>query len=218
MRKSSNKIGWCQKTVNPIKGLCPNVDCEIYDECYGRGLYKRYNYDPKIRLKLSVFDELKNYEPLTIFCGSTIEMFAQGIPDNFIVKTLRKIEEYQQHTFIILTKKPERAVLYRYPKNVILGVSITSYRYIDRLLKLQENKEVRKCISFEPLLDIPFKQLPDLSDISIAFIGALTHAGKPIKKHYPKLEWVQMILDVANKCNVNIWMKENLLLQEKLRN
>ena len=43
---NKTKIEWCDYTLNPVKGLCP-VGCSY---CYARRLYRRFGWNPKIRL------------------------------------------------------------------------------------------------------------------------------------------------------------------------
>ena len=43
-------IEWCDYSINPVKGLCP-VGCEY---CFARRLYKRFKWNPEIRLDSEV--------------------------------------------------------------------------------------------------------------------------------------------------------------------
>ena len=61
------KIEWCDVTYNPVKGLCP-MGCSY---CYARKFYKRFRWDPTIRL-----DEKELEAPLRF--KRPAKIFVQG--------------------------------------------------------------------------------------------------------------------------------------------
>jgi protein gp37 len=112
-----------------------------------------------------------------------------------------------QHTFIILTKMPER-IDRPMPDNVWLGVSVTGNSTADivRTEKLAQVKARIKFISFEPLLAEPWLvSLPLRPDWIIA--GRLTGHGKI---HDPKLSTIEAIVEYGQVKNIAIFLKDNL--------
>ena len=77
---------------------------------------------------------------------------ADGVEEEWLLKILKKMEECSQHTFQILSKRPERYSRFAYPKNVWLGTSITSAEDIHRVTDLlRYNSDNIKFVSIEPI-------------------------------------------------------------------
>lgn len=145
------KIEWCDYSLNPVKGLCP-VACSY---CYARAMYKRFKWNPEIRLSLSVFDPLPFKGGKRIFVGSTIELFHDSIPDDWRWAIFEYCKVRKQHTFIFLTKQPQNLIKWNpYPCNCYVGVSVTNQRQYDEGIKYLEQVDATiKFLSFEPLLE-----------------------------------------------------------------
>jgi len=102
------KIGWTQKTWNIARG-CSKVDSDCLN-CY---MYResmvgtRYNPKQVIRTK-TVFDlPLKIKEPSLIFMSSLTDVLHEDI-DEYRFEAFDIIRRCPQHTFQVLTKRPER--------------------------------------------------------------------------------------------------------------
>lgn len=204
MNGPNNKIGWCDYTWNPVKGLCP-MEC---DYCYARRIYARFHYDPTIRLdEKELLAPYKVKKPARIFVGSTIEMFHQNINGAWLRQINEVIEENPQHTFQFLYHySPPRGV-FRY--NCWLGLTVTSYR--DALPALMFSKTYPdhvKFISFEPLLGDPAMHPGTFQNIDWIIIGA--ESGNRKRKIKPCKEWIAGLLADADKWNLPVYMKENL--------
>lgn len=219
-KQQRNRIGWCNITINPIKGICPNVECEIRKICYGIRRYKRFRWDPTLRLDLSVFDQLENMAPSRVFVCSTCEPFHPDLPSTWISEIIDRANELPQHNFLFLTKCPGHA-LWWYENHVWLGVSVTNHSTLERINTLRrlklDNKAVSHIfVSFEPVISRIFfdRYNPSVTLMGIdwCLVGAKTPQGK---SSYPNLEWIQDILYVADSFKVPVWMKENLLIQRR---
>ena len=163
-KQGKGKIGWCDWTWNPIKGLCP-VGC-FY--CYARKMYNSKFYskppfdDPKIRLDGHLTDDgiipyklipnLSNKKPSKIFVCSTFEIFHPEVKSLWRDFIFRIIMSYPQHTFQILTKMPEN-IDRPMPDNVWLGVSVTNQSdATERIPKLLQTSAKIRFLSIEPML------------------------------------------------------------------
>lgn len=211
MNNVKKSIGWCDYTVNPVKGLCP-VGCSY---CYARAMYKRFKMDEQLTFHPEAFDAIEKLkEPSRIFVGSTMELFGEWITDHVLHSIFNYVEHYKQHTFIFLTKRPENLIKWSpFPENVWVGTSITSAKdCILRLSKMANVEASVKFISFEPLLKpistpnqlyMGFK----LSGISWLIIGQQT----PVKQStMPKIEWVREIVLAADMAGIPVFLKDNL--------
>jgi len=156
-------------------------------------------------------------KPNTIFVCSMGEPFNQYYPFHWLENIFDIFWQAHHHTFIVLTKNPEGARQRNYPKNVWLGVTVSSFRDWRRVCSLQDgNTEAYiKFISFEPLLDDALDTtIISLNGIDWVIIGAQT---KPTV--LPKAKWIFRVIDRANKEGIPIFLKNNLkpVLGENLR-
>jgi len=147
--------------------------------------------------------------PSTIFISSMGELLGDYVPEDWIKSTLDMCAELPQHTFMILTKNPKRALYFVFPDNVWLGVTVTSRSDWFRVGILRYSHAKIKFISFEPLLDDAFARLsPPPSDFSIVdwvIIGAQTQPTV-----IPKAQWVYRIIDTARQEGIPVFLKNNL--------
>lgn len=124
---SKTTIEWCLRpgtkpeTWNPTTGCnkvsrgCKNCYAEImharlmgmYPEKYSRPfLYGAIAHEPSLTIPL------KWKTPRTVFVNSMSDLFHDDIPYSFIDKVFAVMKQCKQHTFIILTKRPERMLQY----------------------------------------------------------------------------------------------------------
>ena len=115
-KQKGNMYGFVTHTWNTIKGKCPH-DCSY---CY----MKRFPQKP-VR-----FDEkeLKTNlgEGNFIFVGSSCDMFADSIPDEWIEKTLEHCCKHPNNQYLFQTKNPHRFKYFinGFPKNTFLCSTI----------------------------------------------------------------------------------------------
>ena len=206
------RIEWCDYTINPVKGLCRN-DCWY---CYAKRMYERFKWDKHIRLDLNVFNDVQKLKkPSRIFVGSMHDIFGNWIPFHWIADIIEIISrlDFQKHTFIFLTKFPQRYLEFIFPKNCWLGVTITGEENMLNKIKrwgiIDNIPDNISFISFEPLLgEVEF--LVD-SKINWIIIGGLT----PKPRH--EKEWVYGIIKHARFFDVPVFIKDNLKWPEKIR-
>ena len=171
-------------------------------------MYKRFklptelSWDGKIPI-------LSNKKPSKIFVCSTMEMFHPQVPKEWRDRIFNIIqaEHNQKHTFQILTKMPEN-IDRPMPDNVHLGVSITGNKTEDFLragfIGNGRRKAKIQFVSYEPLLDIPIRSIPNVDWV---IIGRLTGHGK---KHDPPRWMIEGLVEDARKQGVPIFLKHNL--------
>ena len=167
------KIEWTDAVWQPVTGCTPvSEGCR---NCYARRmamrLRGRYGYpeaDPfAVTTHPDRLDEPFHWrKPRAVFVCSMGDLFHKDVPGEFISDVLSIIERNQQHTFIILTKRPGRFfVLYNkatryfcgggdYLPNVILGVSVENQKTADeRIPILLKTPAAKRIVSYEPALE-----------------------------------------------------------------
>lgn len=151
-------IGWTGATWNVAVG-CHKVDSDC-KYCYlYRGSLKGKRYDPKtVRKTTSVFNmPLKLKEPTLIFTSSLTDFFIEEI-DEYRDEAWDIIRRCPQHTFQILTKRPERIKdhlpadwgVEGWP-NVWIGTSVGHQAAVHRIDQLFGFGAKTKFLSLEPL-------------------------------------------------------------------
>lgn len=178
-------IEWCDVTWNPVRG-CSLVSAGC-SQCYAmkqahrfsgkggayEGLTKMTSHGPTWTGRARVVPELLEAplhwrKPQRIFVNSMSDLFHEDVPDEFIGDVFQTMACAPQHTFQILTKRPERmqrlftndvwiddayAGVFPLP-NVWLGVSVEDQETADqRIPLLLKTPAAVRFISAEPLLE-----------------------------------------------------------------
>jgi len=194
----ATSIEWTEATWNPVTG-CTKVSpgCK---HCYAERMAKRLRamgqprYANGFRVALQedlVEQPLAWRAPRRIFVTSMSDLFHGDVPEAFIRRMFRTMEEAHRHQFQILTKRPERlralAPGLPWPDNVWMGVSVESEDYLWRIDHLVEVPAAVRFLSLEPLLG-PLPSL-SLTGIHWAIVGGESGPGaRPMDP-----EWVREI-------------------------
>ena len=206
------RIDWADYTINPVRGLCP-MDCKDNkgkSYCYARRLYKRFKWNPEIRMEPDWMEELPK-KPSRIFVGSTMELFGDWVEEWMWDSIWQYVNTYPQHTFIFLTKCPQNLPK-EFPDNCWVGVSATNWlKFSDALGYMSEVKAKVKFLSFEPLHErISFDLMQKLlfpMVINWVIIGQQTPVNQETK---PEVEWIENIVNTVDECKTPVFLKNNL--------
>lgn len=203
------KIEWCDYTWNPITGCkhgCPY--------CYAKKIADRFNgskswpngFEPTFHYG-RLNDPTKIKKPQTIFVCSMADLFGAWVPDLWVSLVLGACWQAPQHTYIFLTKNPQRYLRIRGflgKKNLWFGATITNQNDADQRIQwLQKMPEGNRFISFEPLLG-KIEHL-NLRGIGQVIIGAQTN---PFKE--PDHFWISEIIASADAGGAKVFCKDSL--------
>jgi protein gp37 len=163
-------IEWTDATWNPIGG-CTRVD-EGCRNCYaeimaarfsdhgqwGHGLARRvkladgttdHRWTGQVRLNEAALTKPLSWRtPRRIFVNSTSDLFHESMPDNWIDQVFAVMALCPQHTFQVLTKRPERARAYMTGDAVRRIVAIYATR-----LRSRARGEARRTTAFDIACD-----------------------------------------------------------------
>lgn len=170
--KRHTRIEWTTRTWNPTTG-CDRVSPGC-DHCYALTLAKRLKAmgarkyqrdgDPRtsgpgfgLTLHEDVADQPRAWrQPAVVFVNSMSDLFHARVPFSFIERIWATMEATPQHTYQILTKRPDRMARFsnRLPilSNVWLGTSVEDQERAGRVQWLYETQAPVRFISAEPLL------------------------------------------------------------------
>jgi protein gp37 len=209
----SSSIEWTEATWNPVTGctkLSPGC-AHCYAERMARRLQAmgqpRYRNGFQVTLQPDAVElPLRWRRPRMIFVNSMSDLFHQEVPASFIARCFAVMEEAPQHTFQILTKRPERAAEMAadlpWPRNVWMGATVENADYVSRIRWLTRIPAVIRFLSLEPLLG-PIPRLP-LSGIDWVIVGGESGpAARP-----PGAKWVFQIRDRCEQFRVAFFFKQ----------
>lgn len=145
-------------------------------------------------------------KPRRVFVNSMSDLFHPAVPRKFIVDVWAAMQRAPQHTFQILTKRPERmAELSRelpMLPNVWLGTSVEDSEAVARLDDLRATLAGVRFVSFEPL--IGSVRGADLTDIHWAIVGG--ESGPKARPMDPR--WVDEIEALCRRYRLAFFFKQ----------
>src|SRR3990170_4343202 len=156
---ANTKIEWATKSWNPITG-CTKVSAGCQN-CYAKRMAKRlagrYGYPKDNPFAVTPHPErlqepLSWKKPQRIFVCSMGDLFHEAVSFSFVRRVLDIVDSCPQHTFLFLTKRPERMEYYP-RRNVWLGVSVENQETEDeRIPLLLQPPAAKRFVSYEPAL------------------------------------------------------------------
>lgn len=164
---ANSKIEWCDKTWNPVTG-CTKVS-QGCKHCYAERLAGRFWGSERKFTDVRTHPErlkepLSWKKPAIIFTVSMGDLFHTDVPVEYIQQVFSIMEQAAWHTFMVLTKRPDRLLaLTRFagseapalivPSNVWLGTSVEDQDTANkRVLHLLQSPARRHFVSYEPAL------------------------------------------------------------------
>lgn len=208
-----SKIEWTEETWNPVTG-CDSVSPGC-DNCYAERLAirlqamanKRYINGFRLTLHWDKIEEPLHWtRPRLVFVNSMSDLFHPDVPNEFIDSVFDTMASASQHTFQILTKRPQRAAKHldgwKLSPNIWIGTSIETDQYAFRADYLRKINTQVRFLSCEPLLG-PLQSL-NLQDIHWVIVGGESGPGhRPIK-----IEWVRDLRNRSKEANIPFFFKQ----------
>ena len=210
-------IEWTDATWNPVTG-CTKISpgCAY---CYAESITLRFKrggpYLPgKATIRLH-YDRLgapgRWKAPRRVFVNSMSDLFHEEVPFEFVREVFLRMVEYDQHTYQVLTKRPERILEYLewakgtdWPDHVWMGVSVENQYWADRRIPLLAQVPAKiRFLSVEPL--IKGVDLRDhLKHIQWVIVGGESgHKSRPMKA-----EWAMRVRDDCLATGVPFFFKQ----------
>lgn len=219
----NSAIEWTDATWNPVTG-CSKVSPGC-DHCYAETLSLRFGWSKlswthgnaarnvvlhpeRLRMPLSW------RKPRMVFVNSMSDMFHENVPLDFLAEVWDVMVRTPQHTYQVLTKRPQRIAEALGPKgigfyavegpvpcpqpNIWLGTSIESWRFNYRADQLRLAPAAVRFISAEPLLDTLYptgrkERSLNLTGIDWVIVGGESgHGARPM--HH---DWAREIRDAC---------------------
>lgn len=210
----NSAIQWTDHTWNVARG-CRKVDedckfCYMYRDSFDGS---RYNPREVIRTKTVFNLPLKVKEASKFFTSSLTDFFIEEI-DAYRDEAWDIIRRCPQHTFQILTKRPER-IARCLPKdwadgwpNVWLGTSIGSQASFDRIYPLLDAHAKTRFLSIEPLHG-PLRLSLSPEWIHWVIIGGESGNERGKYRYRPcELDWIEQLITDCRRSGVPVFVKQ----------
>lgn len=238
---ANTSIEWTDKSWNPVTG-CDKVSAGCRN-CYAERIANRFKGSKAFPNGFDVTlhhdrlaDPLKWKKPTRIFVNSMSDLFHEDIPFKFIHEVWGTMRQTPQHTYQILTKRPERMLevvsqirameALGYAKgfysHVHLGVSVENQASADeRIGILQQVPASVRFLSCEPLIGpITFRwakwlKIPSRPDGSSNHLDGLSgihwvisggESGLGARPMDP--DWPRKMRDECQEAGVAFFMKQ----------
>jgi len=211
---NETKISWTTASWNPVSG-CSKVSagCRF---CYAERLSHERGWSSK---PWTVANEAENVvlkphklrepfhlkEPSRIFVNSMSDLFHRAIPTDYLTKIWDVMLTLPEHTFQILTKRPEHAATWPGPwaSNLWMGTSVEDRKSLHRLETLRACGARIKFISFEPLLEDLGPV--DLTGFQWVIVGGESGPGFRPMDH----AWARSVRDQAKAQGIAFFFKQS---------
>ncbi len=223
---TDTSIEWTDATWNPVAG-CSLVTAGCTN-CYamrmaarldsmGVDKYRKLTRKSGDRIvwtgKINLDEDaltipLRWRRPRTIFVNSMSDLFHERVPAKFIGRVWSVMARTPQHTYQILTKRPERmrevlsSVNFPILPNVWLGTSVENAKVLNRLDHLRSTPAMIRFVSFEPLIGSVAKA--NLDKIHWAIVGG--ESGPRARSMEP--EWLDEIHELCREHRVAFFFKQ----------
>ena len=210
-------IEWTDATWNPVTG-CTKISPGCA-HCYAEALTLRFKrggpfLPGKTTIQLHA-DRLglpgKWKKPRRIFVNSMSDLFHEEVPFEFVREVFLRMSEYDQHTYQVLTKRPDRMLDFvewadglEWPAHVWAGVSVENQFWADcRIPALTRVPAKIRFLSCEPLI----KEI-ELSH-HLRHIDWVIAGGESGHKSRPMLaEWAIRIRDDCLDAGIPFFFKQ----------
>jgi len=221
-----SKIEWTDVTWNPVAGCtivtagctnCYAMRMAARLEAMGSAKYQgltRKSSERHVWTGKVVQDEdalsapLTWRKPRTVFVNSMSDLFHASVEVAFIAKIWGIMKATPQHTYQVLTKRPERMQrVLSHPEfpvlpNVWMGTSVEESAVLGRIEELRRTPAAVRFISFEPLIGSVARA--DLRGIDWAIVG-----GESGPRSRPMLaEWASEIEGLCRDTGAAFFFKQ----------
>lgn len=177
-KSKGNMYKFITHTWNAIKGECPH-GCTY---CY----MKQWKNQKPPRIDESEF-QTNLGKGNFIFVGSSIDMFAEDIPEEWRLKTIAYLKSFD-NKYLLQTKNPEKYHDYRFGDNFILGCTIETNR---TYLQMGNTPHpVSRAGEMSRIANKKFITIEPMMDFDVNCMASIIETVKP--------NWINMGMDSKN--------------------
>lgn len=214
-------ISWTTATWNPTTG-CSKVS-EGCRHCYAETISLKFGRSLKPWTAINAAENViehpdrlrapyKLKEPSRIFVNSMSDLFHEMVSPEFRARVFEVMVDLPQHTFQILTKRPELAAAWPgpWPANVWMGTSVEDHRVAHRIDTLRGCRAQTLFLSCEPLIG----PLGPVNLEGIKWVIAGGESGPhlkdgPANPRWMRHEWARELRDACLDLDIAYFFKQS---------
>lgn len=206
------RISWAERSCNPWTACWKtSAGCA---HCYAERMSLRQGWSSKPWTRTNISDNLRHHPerlqelysvktPTRFFMCSLSDFMLEEVPHSWRKEALQAMRDNPQHTYLVLTKRPERAREIDWPASVWFGVSVENRRELWRLDALRQVEAKVRWISFEPLLE--GLGPVDLTGVHWCVVGGESGPGFRPMDH----AWARSLRDECVRQGVAFYFKQS---------
>ena len=213
-KQTGNMYSFVTHTWNTVKGACPH-QCSY---CY----MKRWGDQQPLHFNEKEL-HCQHGTGKFIFVGSSCDLFADAVPQEWIDRTLRHCQQFHGNAYLLQSKNPARilACKKQLPDRVTVGTTIETNRMYkeimgttpspeDRVTALGQILGISRFVTIEPILDFDLEAMvaliqrcrPDQVNIG-ADSGGHSLPEPPVEKVLQLIDRCASFTTVVNKRNLS---------------
>jgi protein gp37 len=219
---------------NPLKDSRGGYHCTKCSpgcaNCWAEGINMRAGGKPYDNAKVEfilnekAFEKITHPKPKMFFVCDLCDLFHKDVSDATIRRVFEAMARHEQHTFLVLTKRPERLATeflatestedteikeiknrkLKIENNLWLGVSVCVESEKHKIDALRKVPAAHRWVSFGPLLG-PVDQV-NLAGIDWLVMEAESLGGGPGREC--KWQWMLSLIHQAKDQGVPVWVKQ----------
>lgn len=221
---TKTNIEWTDAVWNPVTG-CTKVSAGCRN-CYAETIANRFWKDRKFTDVVCHEDRLEQplhwKKPRMIFVNSMSDLFHEDVPYSFMRKCFTTMYRANEHTYQILTKRPQRmldfmkveSARFGIAGHIWLGVSVEDQKTADeRIPMLLKIPAKVRWISIEPLLEDISKSFMrwtmemegwiKTNEIWVVIGGESGPKARPCNTF-----WIKNIVEICQIQNIPVFVKQ----------
>jgi len=211
-----NMYRWVSGTKNPLAGQCLHNCSYCSTNTLKRFPVIKKKYSGPIRIEEKVLKENLG-SGYTWFIVGQNDLFAEGVPDNLIVRILDWCKRFPDNKYLFQSKNPGKFIdyMYQFPKDTILCTTIESNRYTkhmgfapppaERAYAMEFISDFTKYVTIEPIMDFDLKEMVMLikqcnpDSVNIGFDSKWNHLPEPNEQ-----ETIELITELRKFTKVKL--------------
>jgi protein gp37 len=169
-----NMYSWITHTWNTVKGECPHGCTYCYMKRWGKQKPVRFDYS-ELKTELGTGNH--------IFVGSSCDLFASGIPTEWIHNTLQHCNIYDTNDYLFQSKNPANFSYIRQHQLPIykLCTTIETNRYYPKYMQQSPIPDERAIALSKYVLDWKYVTIEPIMDFDLIHLVTLIKLIDPVQ-------------------------------------
>lgn len=208
-------------TWNPLGGNCPHQCAYCSTNSLKRFPVIKYKYSGELRLFSNLHKLPK--KPAMIFVVAQNDLFAEAVPDSFILRVLSECQINTQHRYFFQTKNPRRYLDFKanIPTGSILCTTLETNRWyseimqnsptpLERAWAMSRTYGFEKHVTVEPIMEFDMAEMISMINHCNPARVNIGADSKGNNLPEPPKEKILALIDALRSLDIEVKLKSNL--------